>query len=367
MKTFISVAFVLLFSNLIHSQIIVGFENDNIEPDSLSSLTISGFVDSYYTYNTNNPGLKGNWGTTGLGRLLDGEHNQIAFNMLQTKFEYTNKNLSVVGDIAFGPGAEAFNYGNVGTARIIKQAYAAYTLKKMTFTVGQFSTHIGYEMIDVPDNSNYGVSYLFAYGPYYHTGAKLDYEISNKIGLMLGVFNGWDSMKDNNKFKTMAAQLSIAPSDNFEVYLNWIGGNEEPFSSTGDTVQSFKQLFDLSLSTNLTEKFCIGLNSSFGIYNYEGQTQKNWGGAALYLNYAFSDQNVLAVRAELFDDSNGVQGLSSSYTGYTLTFNKYLANNHLIVKPEIRYDQSSQNIYFKNDNTLSKSQLTFGMAVVAKF
>lgn len=367
MKKILPLVLTIISTNVLFSQISIGFENEKNQKDSLQRFSISGFIDSYYQYNTNNPGLYGNWGTIGLGRVLDGEHNQLAFNMFQTKLEYTNKDLYIVGDLAFGPGAEKLIYGNIGTSQIIKQAYIAYTINKATFTVGQFSTFIGYEMMDAPENTNYSLSTLFAFGPYYHTGAKLDYAISDKLGVMVGVLNGWDKMKDDNTYKTMATQISVKPSDNFELNMNWIGGNEEPSYLTGDTIDSFKQLVDLSISTNISKKFSVGINSSYGFYDYEGSSQKNWGGAALYLKYVYSNNNAFGLRAEFFEDISGVQGLNASYTGYTVTYIKTLADGHLFVKPEIRYDNASQKIYFKGNNSLSTSQLTIGLAVVAKF
>lgn len=366
MKTLTTIALLITATNLFCQTNII-FKNSEPKSDTVPSMTLSGAVDAYYLFNTNTPGLRGSWGTSGIGRLIDGEHNQIAFNMLQTMLTYKNKNLTIVGDLLFGPGAEALNYGNNGTSRLIKQAYVEYTLKKATFTVGQFGTFIGYEMPETSKNDNYSLSYLFTYGPYYHTGAKVDYEISDKVTAMFGVLNGWDSMKDNNQFKTYAAQVNLAPSDQVEVYINWIGGNEESDTITGDSVNSFKQMFDVSLNADLTNKISAGLNTTYGHYSFANTKSRNWGGLSVYLSYVLNSKNKIATRAEYFDDSNGVQGFGAAYLGYTLTYIKSMVNDQLLIKPEIRYDESNRNLYFKNNNALTNSQFTIGLAIVANF
>jgi len=355
----------LLFVSMVHGQDIETVETDS----SKGNFTFSGFTDIYYSYNTNNPGLLGNWGTNAVGRIFDGEHNQIAFNMLQTKFVYKNKRLEIVGDLLFGPGAELANFGNPGSAIIIKQAYLAYGINdKLTFTIGQYGTHIGYELVDAPDNFNYSLSYLFGNGPFYHTGAKLDYALSDKIGFMAGILNGWDNLIDNNLAKSLALQMSVTPNDDISIYLNWVGGNEDPSSVTGDSLKSFKHMTDLTAYFAVSEKINIGVNAAFGVYNFDTLDTKNWGGAALYMDYTFSDCFALGFRVELFDDVSGVQYVGASYLGYTLTGVITTANEHLLIKPELRYDSSNSNIYYKGDSgSVTNNQMTVGIAFIAKF
>ena len=332
-------------------------------------ITISGFADVYYSYNMNNPGAYGNWGTNGVGRIFDGQHNQIAFNMFQTKFSYESNRLEIVGDLLFGPGAELANFGNTGTAISIKQAYMAYGVSdKLTFTVGQYGTHIGYELVDSPDNFNYSLSYLFGNGPFYHTGAKLDYAVSDKIGLMAGVVNGWDNLIDNNLSKSVALQLSLTPNDNLSVYINWIGGNEDPSTTTGDSLKSFKHMTDLTLYYAMSEKLNIGLNAAYGLYDYDTLTTKNWGGAAIYLDYSLSDNFAIGLRAEYFEDVSGVQYVGAAYTGFTLTGVIKAANEHFLIKPEIRYDSADRDIYYIGiSGKTAATQMTAGISFIAAF
>src|SRR5690606_13203465 len=123
-------------------------------------------------------------------------------------------------------------------------------------------------------------------------------------------------------------------------------GNEDNPEVTGDSMKSYKQMVDLTSTYSVTEKFNIGVNAAFGTYKFHNNNISSWGGAALYLNYAFSDLFALGARAEYFDDNRGVQYLGAKYTGVTLTGVFSLANGAILIKPEIRHDSSNRSIYF---------------------
>jgi hypothetical protein len=143
-------------------------------------LTISGYLDSYYFHNFNNPASRDNMGQSGVGRGFDRRVDQFALGMVQTVFTYKNKKSEAVADLAFGPSAQYGNYGNVPnfnplygwavgndvfTALLIKQAYFKYNATdKLSFTAGQFGTHIGYEYIDAPLNFFYTIKSDFNVG-----------------------------------------------------------------------------------------------------------------------------------------------------------------------------------------------------------
>jgi hypothetical protein len=345
--------------------------------------SISGYVDTYYFYNTNDP-------KSGItkGRIFDLSHNTFNLGLVQTMITYTYGKSKVVADLAYGPNADLGNFTNfkspnagVGTssALAIKQAYMSYSLTdKLAFTIGQYGTHIGYELIDAPLNFNYSLSYLFGNGPFYHTGAKLDLALNDKVGLMLGVVNGWDMLADLNKGKSITAQVHLSPVENLQVYANWIGGDEHNGNSAfGATAGSYTNLFDLTSTFQATEKFKIGLNAAYGVYstgaNAVDETDPysddaSWKGAALYLNYAAADNFGIGLRAERFEDPKGVRYFGPfEGNGLTLTGDVKLANGHFNVKPELRLDMAKNPFFEDEAGNLKKSQVTLGAAFVYAF
>ncbi len=382
-----------------------------------SPFTFSGYIDSYYFGNLNSPKSRDNLGISGTARAFDQKAGTFGLGLVQTKFGYSNKKSDVVVDLTFGPNADLGQYGNVvgplgkgygSTALAIKQAYFDYkATDKLTFTAGQFGTHIGYEVIDAPVNYNYSLSNLFNNGPFYHIGVKANYAVSDKFAIMAGVVNNVDNLYDNNRSKGIIAQVFLSPKDKWTVYINYIGSNE---ANPGNDTSAFYQLFDLTTGYQVTDKFFVGLNAAYGMQSgeYQGRsnvalvsgkdTTRSWSGAALYTNYAFTDKFGLGIRAEMFDNTSGVRGLTNitpgsgsvsstanvnkyggtSVSSITLTANITLADGHLLLKPELRMDSFAKAADPLNTNNVQQfmddkglfsktSQTTIGLAAIYKF
>jgi hypothetical protein len=326
---------------------------------------------------------------------------------VQAKLAYSNKKSDLVIDLTFGPNADLGNFGNTsgalnlyrpaspyvaalyGTSAAIKQAYFTYRIvPKLSVTVGQFGTHIGYEVIDAPLNYNYSLSNLFNNGPFYHIGLKAAYAFNDKTSLMLGVVNNWDNLTDNNKQKSLIGQFSFKPLSTWAVYLNWIGGHgDDAYLSTLVEASILptacnnyqRNLFDLTTTYQVTPKFFVGLNAAYGWYNFHdtnaeqavstlfGSTSPDWGGAALYSNYAFTDVLGLGVRYEYFNDKHGVRYLHTSNNSLTVTAPITLAAGKLQVKPEFRLDVAPSAYYENSLGAGTDRQSTLGVAFIYKY
>jgi len=387
-RSFLLLALCFFLACLAHAQ------SDSTTMSSQGIFTVNGYADSYYFFNANNPISR-----TNRGRIFDLKHDNFSLGLIQTVFTYTNDKMKVVADLTYGPNAELGNFGNVGSSGIsIKQAYGSYNFTdKLTFTIGQFGTHIGYELIDAPLNVNYSLSYLFGNGPFYHTGAKLDYALTSKVGLMIGVVNGWDELSDFNSRKSIIGQVHLTPLTGLNLYANVISGDEHGgLSAFGKKSGSRTNLYDLTLAYQVTDNFKIGLNSAYGQFktgykqgitdedildattpedaNYLSGEQvysqdQSWKGAALYLNYSLNDVFGIGLRAERFSDPNGIRYFGK-FVGneFTLTGDVKLAQGYFNLKPEVRLDTSKDN-FFENQNGLitKKAQLTFGAAFIFIF
>jgi hypothetical protein len=346
--------------------------------------TFSGYIDSYYFLNFNSPTNRSNLGASGYERAFDQKSSQFSLGLVQTKFGYSTKSSDVVVDLTFGPNADLGQYGNVvgplgvgkaSTALAIKQAYFNWkATEKLTLTVGQFGTHIGYEVIDAPVNYNYSLSNLFNNGPFYHIGAKANYSFSDKASLMLGLVNNVDNMNDNNSSKGIIGQFYVAPTAGWNVYINGISSDE-----SNDNDGSSYSLLDLTTSYQLTPKYLLGLNATYGSQtgDYQGSgnigKSKEWGGVALYSNYAFTDKFSLGGRYEVFDNTSGARGLRNAdgggtdVTSVTITATFTAAEGHLLIKPELRIDAYKTDQFADSKGKAQKSQTTLGAVFIYKF
>lgn len=383
---------------LLISSLFLGFAaqaQDTTATPAPGKFTFSGYMDTYYFGNFNNPKSQSNLGLNGAGvvgnaRAFDQKAGQFGIGLIQAKAVYSASKVDAVMDLTFGPFADLGNYGNAigplgsgfgSTSLAIKQAYITYkATSKLSFTAGQFGTHIGYEVIDAPVNYNYSLSNLFNNGPFYHIGLKGQYAFSDRASLMLGLVNNVDNLFDNNKKKGVIGQFFFAPVTGWNVYLNAIMSNEASEAIDGVSMdKAMYQLFDLTTTYQVTSRFFLGLNAAMGSQKGDYQktggpaTAQSWGGAAIYSNYAFTDKFGLGIRYEMFDNKNNVRALKdaagngASVNSITVTGNITAADGHLLLKPELRIDSYSANKFEKNDGSLTPSQTTLGMAAIFKF
>lgn len=340
--------------------------------DNSIYLSVGGYVDAYYAYHTASkkdatPGWAG--GTANNGRIFEKGSEQFNLGLVQTKFTIGTNDWSVVADLVHGPNAEQTNFNNfklisydldndgnpdieesfTTTSTVVKQAYVSAVLfPNAQLTVGQFSTHIGYEVVETYQNANYMLGYLFGYGPFYHTGAKIDYDFGGKVGIMLGIVNGWDSYVDNNREKTAIAQLSFPVLSPLTLIVNYAGGDE------GD---GWQNIGDLVVQYELSSKLKVGLNLVAGNVNSKSANEvQNWGGVALYLTFAPINSLAFSYRGEYYDDQKGVRGLGPvALQAHTFTTTVYLYDGHVLIRPEVKYDLADRDFYgvpndLKKDN-----------------
>ncbi len=361
--------------------------------------TFSGYLDTYYFGNFNRPLFRENVGVNGAARAFDQRAGQFQLGLVQAKATYTSEKVDAVFDMAFGNNADLGNYGNslslntgaaTSTALAIKQAYL--TLKassKLSFTVGQFGTHIGYEVIDAPVNYNYSLSNLFNNGPFYHLGLKAQYAFSDRAYLMVGLVNNIDRSFDNNRAKGFIAQLFVSPASGWNVYLNTAVSNEANVrtlnGNAGDDSTGTYSIFDLTTTYQISPKFFLGVNAAIGSQTggyqqfnpyFTGTSVRestSWGGVAVYGNYAISDKFGLGARYEVFDNTGGARALTAadgsgvSVNSLTITGNITAADGHVLLKPELRIDSYSKDKFLDGDGQLQTGQTTLGMAAIFKF
>lgn len=342
-------------------------------------LKLGGYVDAYYAYHsrgnadirpTNHPNgfAGGDLGTGSAvnGRIFEGTNQQFTLGLIQTKFEMGNEDWQVVADLVHGPNAELTNFNNLRgdgtstTSTAIKQAYVSGMLiKDLKLTAGQFGTHIGYEVVESYQNPNYMLGYLFGYGPFYHTGVKLDYAVTDKISVMAGVVNGWDLQYDNNKNKTVIGQIMLKPISELTVILNYAGGNETssgaPANPPVGDAKGMRHIGDLVVQYQVNKMIKVGVNVVYGEEKRNEQTPaQQWGGAAGYLSVTPIDGLTLSYRLDYYDDRKQARGLlgvsggtsnGATVMGHTLTGTISMYGGHFLIRPEVKYDQSNLEVF----------------------
>jgi hypothetical protein len=323
--------------------------------------TISGSVDVYYRYNfANAKNVSG--GKTNNFTSFTNSQNSFELGMASVRLDHTIGKVSVVADLGFGKRAEEFSYNDDKTMMAIKQAYISYAVTdKFKLTAGSWGTHVGYELLDPYLNRNYSMSYMFSYGPFFHTGIKAELS-SGKSGFMFGIVNPTDLKSANFQQKMIAAQYSYAASDKWKLYVNYTGGKLSEATNL--------QQVDAVLTGIITDKFSIGYNGTVQSRKGKDSLGKygdsdSWWGSALYFNVDPTPKFGLTLRTEYFDDKKNVLGFEGNIFATTLSAN--FKAGPLTFIPELRLDNSNKELFVKNDGAGTKSTATFLLAAVYRF
>ena len=326
------------------------------EKTSEAPFEISGYVDGYYLGSFNNAPFP---------TSFKPENKSFSLGMANIVLTKTGK-VGFVADLAIGPRAEMAN-GYAGTAlSYIKQLFVTYSpTDALTFTMGNFSTHVGYELIDSKSNINYTVSYMFSNGPFFHTGIKANYALSEKFGVMLGVFNDTDTKIDIVSGKHLGGQLSYS-SGKLSTYLNYIGGKSA--DAFEKNPEEFTNQFDLTATYAISEKVGISFNGTNKLVKPIGKSASSWSGLAFYGKFLLSDAFTLGMRGErIFDKYGLITGVEeNAITAFTISGNIHIGNLTLI--PEFRIDSGVKSDTFTSlDSNSLKSTSGLLMAVVYSF
>lgn len=334
---------------------------------------LSGSADVYYKYNFNK-------NLTDNKTSFTNSHNSFELGMVSLKMEHGFKKGSFVADVGFGRRASEFSYNDTvnsknGLAVAIKQLYVGYQLTdKIKVSLGSFATHVGYELVDAYLNRNYSMSYMFSNGPFFNTGAKVDFAITPYLSAMLGVFNPTDlKTVDFSDHKYIGAQVGFTPASvPLKLYLNYLGGK--------DTAGVQNHQLDFVATYQVNKVVGLGYNGTFSRYHETIEKNGNgnggsygsvkWWGSALYVNLDFTEDFGLTLRGEYFDDKDQLKTFASSLEGGnvtagTVTFN-YKAGN-LTIMPEFRIDKASKDIFSKPSGAATSTTANVLLAAVYHF
>ena len=339
-------------------------------PKWFDELAVNAFVSTAYQYNSNRPTT----GTTSY-RVFDFSDNSFNLDVAELVVQIAASKPNDAGfrvDFAAGNSIPQITKTQDQNAAQfdLQQAFASYIVplgSGLRFDVGKYVTHMGYELIEGYDgyNDNYSRSILFGYAiPFTHTGVKVSYAFSSKMAAMVEVVNGWDLLRDNNRSKSVGAQLTLTPVAPISVLLNWIGGAE-----IANDNHTNRNVFDVVAILKPTKTLTLGVNGDYGIENgtsiVNPGSDATWKGIAGYATLAFTDKFSIALRGETFHDEDGVRlGTGTKATISEGTFTPaYKFADHVLLRGEVRYDTADQPIFTKR-GTLADKQTTIGANVI---
>lgn len=328
---------------------------------AMSDITISGFVQASYFYNTDHP--------------ADGLSDGYLFNTKDNSFSINKVKLTVASkpvetdkwdagfrtSLIFGDDAPVLNSpGGSGAANTsfndLREAYVELNVPigtGLNIKAGELISLLNYESGDggaANPNFSQGNQWWFTgNGP--SAGVQASYNFTDKVGLTLRVDNGlFQGPVDNNDGKAFSGSLNLKPTSKLWANIYFFT-DSEPGSTdcTGfGTIGGYQ----------VTEK--LGTGWEFDYFNFDGPAWDPDGKSDIWsvggwVWYDFTSKVGVALRADYIDSPDPLMGLGpavrpgagittggdSSHLGsVTLTLNLKPTPN-IKIQPEIRYDYTS--------------------------
>jgi hypothetical protein len=270
---------------------------------------------------------------------------------------------------------------NASTPELWKYIQEAFVTWKapvgngLLFQAGLCVSPIGAEVIPAKDDWNWSRSNLFFGLPFYHTGARATYALTDRFSVTLSIFNGWSSVVDNNRHKSVSAAFSYTIPDLLFAQVLYFGGVERAKGAPEGS--GWRHDFDGYASVRVTEGLSL-LGHLNGGFESTAFGTASWVAGAAYARAQLTEQLFLALRGDRFHETvpgaaspifwAGAKWISSG----TVTIDVRPAD-HLSVRAEYRHDRAERDLFFRRavdgdgatapfvPNTRSQDTVTIGV------
>jgi len=315
------------------------------------TFNVSGSVDAYFRANLTSS-------NSGDANTALGQGDYSAFNndsgfslgLANVTLSYEGEKVGFVADLAVGQRADQYN----GPGSIVNEAYMYWNVSdKVTLQMGRFNSWMGYEELSAANNFHYSMSHMFTYSARNFNGLVGRFDLGNDFGLGLGLMNPVNVIEGN---QNSSGSYSIAAGV-------WKGKTSVSFASSQETSYiDFKTAFDVS------ESFSVALNGHIADYKENPsmdyiQPGDGFTSISAYPQIKSSETMSWGMRLEymMFDNfANDVSVFSPTLTAnYTV--------GALTIKPELRLDSASEDIFYDNDGDEAAGLTAFTLGAVYSF
>jgi hypothetical protein len=325
--------------------------------------SVGGYVEASYSYNFNNPsngitnyrGFDNRHNTFTLSNaVLDGQWEKDAISgrvMLQVGHTPDTYYLSEPSS----PGTAAAGSAGASSWKYLQQAYVGYKIplgKGLLVQLGIFTSPIGVENMAVKDNWNWSRSNLFFGLPFYHTGLKATQQLTDKLAVTAAVYNGWNSVVDNNSGKSVSVQFAYTDADRLLFSVLYFGGPERPAGAPEG--QPWRHLLDGWVQFRPTDRLWLGASGDTG-FEVNAFGTSWWGAGALHAQVRAAKFLYLAARGDYFGEHAAQNALGTasrlfwpgSWVASGTGTIDVRPRDNIAIRLEYRHDQAPVDMFFK--------------------
>jgi hypothetical protein len=324
-----------------------------------ASLTLGGYAEAFYQWNFNEPQN----GITNF-RGFDNRHNSFTIAnaavdaqgilgpvevRLVFQVGHTPNTYYLAEPVS--PGASGAAATDAATWKFIQQATVAYTAplgRGLRLEGGVFLSPIGPETIPIKDNWNWSRSNLFFGLPFYHTGIRVGYPITDRWTVKLHAYNGWNSVVDNNPEKSIMATVNFEITDKVSWQLLYFTGVERPVNAPEGN--PWRHLFDSFVYVHPRKWVSL-------LFHVNGGFEPNllgtswWAAGAAYLRFQPLSWLYLAGRQDFFYEGKPAGAAAifwpADYVTSTTLTADFRPYSTISFRVEYRHDYGAQPMFFR--------------------
>lgn len=342
----------------------------------LGQTALTGYVSGSYFHNFNDAAPANNVYVT--------KQDQFAANKLKlalakpVDYSPTKWDAGFRADVVVGEDAKAIHAAGLGTDVVdLEQAFVSVNVpigNGLKVTLGKEVTMMGVEVVEETANPNWTLGNQFKYVENTtHLGLHVAYKFSDKVEAMVGVYNGWDVVTDNNNGRSFMGKVNLTLCDATSLALVGYGGPEQ----AGDS-RDWRHGVDAVLTQKLGSKITTYGQLDYGHEENAPGAGRNadWFAGGFWFVYQATDKVGVALRADYLKDGDSTRtfagglpgvtlGTDAELTSLTLTLNITPVEN-LQVRPEVRWDHCSENA-FTDGAKAENDQFLAGIGVAYLF
>ena len=302
-----------------------------------SGITITGYVAASYYHSSGYNSF----------HEFDVDHDTFQLDQAGLQIGYQPKEgFGAFADVLTGEDGRILNAAENGTNSTFnaRQAYVQYATGSLTLIGGKFTTLAGEEYSNPTSNTNFSRSLLFFTQPLTHTGIRATWAASDSLSLIAGVNNGWNTTSTSYGPKTAELGAAFTPTKQLALNLQGYFGKVPGFYAQ-------RSFVDFVGSYNLTDALSFAVNYDWGKQQQSGAPDLDWDGLAAYVNYAFTGQWRVSLRAEYLNDKDGFNtGTPQKLKDGTVTLG-FAPTKSFELRIEARYDWSNQSAFLRTPAT----------------
>lgn len=311
-----------------------------------STLSITGFVDGYYSYDFDKPA--NNEKSPFLYNHT--RHNELSLNLALVQLNHQAEKTR--GSIGLMAGSYA-QYNLAHEQPLMRHVFEAYggvrLARDLWLDMGIFGSHLGFESAISTDNLTLTRSLMAENSPYYLSGAKMTYTGVKDFEFLVVVSNGWQNISDNNDNKGIGTQVVYSPNDNLTFNYSTM------FSNEMDSTTAYRFFNDFYVKASPREYLDFIAAIDYGI-----QDGSSWYAPAFIIRYQVDDKLAFGYRVERYVDPDGIIIANDfDVIGNSLNIDIIPTENSML-RVEFKTYESRENIFGDDGNNFA---ITTSLAV----